>query len=117
MVPDNLVVETHDGNRKKATVLETFNHRGDTFARVAVDPQTRVGSPFEGFVKVPDNPETPKTKLYCEECGHVEEVDGVEQLVDTKDVDFNHRSNAEICKSIHETKTGHSPTLTAQPAR
>jgi hypothetical protein len=121
MVPDQIIVREGD-TKHRATVLETYEHHG-THARVAVQPKGRSRAPFETFVEVPDNPETPKYKLYCEDCGHEEPIDtpdgmpGDTELVGEKDVDCQHEGNAQLLKRIHEAKRpSHSPTITPQPA-
>jgi hypothetical protein len=117
MVPNNLVVTVTDGDKRLAEVIETYEHYGHTIAHVAVQPEQPGGSPIEGFVEVPDNPETPAYKLHCTDCGHTEVMNGKEQLVDSKDVDCQHEGNARLLKRIHEAKRpSHSPTVTPQPA-
>lgn len=115
MVEDQIVVREGD-TRHRAEVLETYNHNG-TYARVAVQPSERGREPFEAYVELPDNPETPAYKLHCQDCGHVETVDGREELVGAKDVDCTHESNATLLRQIHVAKNpSHEPTVTPQPA-
>jgi len=115
MVPQYLVVRGDDYTAT-AKVIETYEHRGDTFARVRVDPFAPRQQAVS-IVEVPDDPETPDYELQCTECGHEEELpNGETERVGDKHHRCQHRSNAELHGRIHEAQTGHDTQVEVMPA-
>lgn len=100
MVPDLLVV-----NNQVVDVLDTWEYNGTTVAKVQ-------GGHIGGFVEVPENPKEPSFQVYCEECGHYEELpDGRTELVDFKANTVNNEGSARVLADIHELKSGHNPDI------
>lgn len=100
MERDHLVASSGD-TTEVVDVLDSWTHRGGTYAKVE-------GDHLSGFVEVPENPRSPDAVLVCTECGHYEEDErGHERLVDIKQRRMNSESSAEMIADIHECLTGH----------
>lgn len=87
-------------NGRVEEVIDTWDHGGNTYARVE-----------SGFVEVPPNPTEPHYTIRCEECGTTMHLGGEERLVGVKEHTVPHESSAVALARIHEIKTGHSADI------
>ena len=120
------LVVRKDGHAEVATVEETVETTSTTYARVEgvgtspdsqVGPQSDEGDHLEGWVEVPDNPETPKHVLVCEDCGREPNPGSDEPGPLRKENYCNHEGSANVLRDIHEARRPtHSPRVERRAA-